>query len=250
MSLLDPHQRHALAQLQDLTNGGDNDVAISVLDSVGWDVQKAADLIFGTSSTSTTSPPQVSSVQMESFDIDDSHQTEPRPRLSTVSSSPLYLFARPFLSVFAFPLHILSNVFRFIFGVLRIPIPQFRFASLGFYRPLPRGPRHSRRGGPDRWVRELEEETGAVCIGSTKGPRGISTATENAGPSTMTSRPRTAEDGRKLLPDFRLGSYDEVLQMSQRDARIACIVLVSEEHDDVAEFKRSVDKSTFIEYYI
>lgn len=39
MSLLDARQRHALAQLQDLTNGGDNDVAISVLDSVGWDVQ-------------------------------------------------------------------------------------------------------------------------------------------------------------------------------------------------------------------
>jgi FAS-associated factor 2 len=39
MSYLDARQRHALAQLQDLTNGGDDDVAISVLDSVGWDVQ-------------------------------------------------------------------------------------------------------------------------------------------------------------------------------------------------------------------
>jgi FAS-associated factor 2 len=39
MSLLDANQRHALAQLQDLTNGGDDEVAISVLDSVGWDVQ-------------------------------------------------------------------------------------------------------------------------------------------------------------------------------------------------------------------
>jgi FAS-associated factor 2 len=28
--------------------------------------------------------------------------------------------------------------------------------------------------------------------------------------------------------------------MCQRDAKIACIVLVSEEHDDVAEFKRYV----------
>lgn len=39
MSNLDAHQREALAQLRDLTNGGDDDVAISVLDSVGWDVQ-------------------------------------------------------------------------------------------------------------------------------------------------------------------------------------------------------------------
>lgn len=99
-------------------------------------------------------------------------------------------------------------------------------------------------------MRELEEETGAVRIGSTKGSRGISTATENAGPSTLSSRPRTAEDGGKMLPDFTLGSYDEVLQRCQRDARIACIVLVSEEHDDVAEFKRCVDKTTSIEYYI
>ena len=99
-------------------------------------------------------------------------------------------------------------------------------------------------------MRELEEETGAVCIGRTKGPRGISTATENAGPSTLISRPRTGEDGGKMLPDFTLGSYEEVLRTCQREARIACIVLVSEEHDDVAEFKRSVDKNPFIEYCI
>lgn len=36
---MDARQRHALAQLQDLTNATDEDVAISVLDSVGWDVQ-------------------------------------------------------------------------------------------------------------------------------------------------------------------------------------------------------------------
>jgi hypothetical protein len=39
MSHLDRRQRHALAQLQDLTHSSDDDVAISVLDSVGWDVQ-------------------------------------------------------------------------------------------------------------------------------------------------------------------------------------------------------------------
>jgi hypothetical protein len=39
MSHLDARQSQALAQLRDLTNGGDDDVAISVLDSVGWDVQ-------------------------------------------------------------------------------------------------------------------------------------------------------------------------------------------------------------------
>ena len=36
---LSPSQRRSLDQLQVLTDGGDPEVAISVLDSVGWDVQ-------------------------------------------------------------------------------------------------------------------------------------------------------------------------------------------------------------------
>ena len=36
---LTPTQRNAVAQLQALTNGGDEEVAIGVLSSVGWDVQ-------------------------------------------------------------------------------------------------------------------------------------------------------------------------------------------------------------------
>jgi len=39
MENLTLNQRRALAQLQDLTNGGDDDVAVSVLGSVQWDVQ-------------------------------------------------------------------------------------------------------------------------------------------------------------------------------------------------------------------
>lgn len=35
-------QREALSQLQALTNGGDTEVAIGVLDSCGWDVQVSA----------------------------------------------------------------------------------------------------------------------------------------------------------------------------------------------------------------
>jgi FAS-associated factor 2 len=46
------------------------------------------------------------------------------------------------------------------------------------------------------------------------------------------------EDGRKLLPDFTLGSYEEILRLCQREAKIACVIMVSEEHDDVTEFKR------------
>lgn len=164
-----------------------------------------------------------------------------------------YLPAYPssVLSVLAFPLHIISSIFRFIFGVLRIPIPQLRFGSLNFYRPLPSGPTDP-RSVADRWVRALEEETGAVCI-SRAGTAGVAAATgRDAGPSSLSSRGRipndgdSSEDGGKILPDFTLGSYEEFLSICQREARIACVILVSEEHDDVTEFKRSVSLGRLI----
>ncbi|KAF6757729.1 hypothetical protein DFP72DRAFT_890495 [Ephemerocybe angulata] len=47
------------------------------------------------------------------------------------------------------------------------------------------------------------------------------------------------EGGRLILPDFALCGYDEAVRIAQREARIACIVLVGEEHDVVAELKRT-----------
>lgn len=128
--------------------------------------------------------------------------------------------------------------------MLRIPIPQFRFANLNFYRPLPTGPIDP-RSVADRWVRALEEETGAVCISRANTAGVAASSGTDAGPSSLTSRPGTSgregqvsEEARKLLPDFTLGSYEEILRICQREAKIACIILVSEEHDDVNEFKR------------
>ena len=97
---------------------------------------------------------------------------------------------------------------------------------------------------------ELEEETGAVSIARLKAPKGVSSSA--AGPSSsaaasssashLTSRGNaatglngiTVEEGRKLLPDFTLSTYEEVLKTVQRDSKIACVILVSEEHDDAA----------------
>lgn len=58
-------------------------------------------------------------------------------------------------------------------------------------------------------------------------------------PSSANIRGRYGSTSRKILPDFFLGSYEEALQTCQREAKIGCIVLVSNEHDDVAEFKRN-----------
>ncbi|KAF8901136.1 hypothetical protein CPB84DRAFT_1679978 [Gymnopilus junonius] len=232
MDALDDNQRRALSQLREITQGTDEEVAISVLSSVGWDVQKAAELIFGTETNTQTSV-------MKRFEFDDSQQGED---LQPQTSSS-YTLIRPLLSFLTFPLHVLSSLFRFVFGILRIPIPQLPFIGVNFYRPL--RPRPTVRGGPDRWVRELEEETGAISIGRSKLPRGT-TSSLNMEPGQSSSLVSRApgmsyppEDGRKYLPDFTISPYEDVLQMCQKDAKIGCIILVSEEHDDAAEFKRS-----------
>ncbi|KAG7442218.1 uncharacterized protein BT62DRAFT_1079531 [Guyanagaster necrorhizus] len=232
MDGLTPSQLQALNQLRDLTNGGDDDVAIGVLSSVEWDVQRAADMIFGTGSGSGSLPPR----RVEQFEVDDSQQgvddDNNWPQRTTFTSNP-----RPSIlaTLFTYPLHVLSSIFRFVFSVLRIPIPHIPFLSLHFYRPL----RMSR--GADSWIRDLEEETGAVCIGRRGMGVGVASGVVGvAGPSTLMrpGRGESSDDGRKYLPDFSLGTYEDTLRRCQKEARIGCIVLVSEEHDDDAEFKR------------
>ena len=113
--------------------------------------------------------------------------------------------------------------------------------GLNFYRT--RQFRAPSRGGPDRWLRELEEETGAISIGRLKQPRGTTSSfNTEPGQSSLTSRRTNGqiEDGRKLLPDFTISTYEEMLRLCQREMKIGCVILVSEEHDDVSEFKRYI----------
>ncbi|KAJ7083737.1 hypothetical protein B0H15DRAFT_911810 [Mycena belliarum] len=217
MTTLSTSQQATLRQLRDLTNGGDDDVAVAMLDSVDWDVQRAAELIFGSAAPQPARAPPI-----ESFDIDDSDQHQPVvPRNSSAWSS---------FSFLALPFQLLSALFRFVFGVLRIPLPRPFTFNLTFFRPRRTSPRGD--GGADRWVRELEEETGAQCLNAS----GANAMGTGAGPSTLTHR---GTSDRKVLPDFTLGTYEETLRVCQRDHRIGCIILVSEEHDDVPEFKRT-----------
>lgn len=90
------------------------------------------------------------------------------------------------------------------------------------------------RTAATRWVRQLEEETGALTIGSTR-EKAEAGSSEEEGDGK----------GKELikgstLPNFFLGSYEEALRTAQRELRVLCVVLVSEEHDDVAQFKRCV----------
>ncbi|KAF9073974.1 hypothetical protein BDP27DRAFT_1444571 [Rhodocollybia butyracea] len=235
LSSLTTSQTHALTQLRDLTNGGDDEVAISVLSSVDWDVERAAEMIFDGGQTQTQTAPVPGPVPVttqgepygqryEDFDVDDSEQGLLRPN-NTTRQSPSII-----MSLVTYPLHLLSSLFRFIFNVLRIPIPYIPFLSLNFYRRSPT-PRRS-GGGIERWIRELEEETGAVCAGSTE-PSASTTSV--AGPSTLTSR--HPSQPLKLLPPFQTGSYESILRLCQSSFRIGCIILVSSEHDSTPAFK-------------
>jgi FAS-associated factor 2 len=193
------------------------------------------------------------SARIEAFEIDDSEQgpllgsagagsgssrRPPNQPTSILSRRTIYTF-------FTFPFSVLSNILRFIFGVLHIPLPR-SFATLSFlttrglsttHRQLPDDP----KSVTDRWVRALEEETGAVCI-SRSGNEAVATGV--GGPSAApasTSTLRSRGDGPTtgpLLPDFFLGSYEEAMRTCQRQLKIGCIILVSDEHQDAAKFKR------------
>lgn len=97
----------------------------------------------------------------------------------------------------------------------------------------------------DRWVRELEEETGGIRESRLGEFDGFSTSTgtdvqAGPGPSTLSRRNEAARAHRRLIPEFYLGGYEEVLKLAQREYRLLCVVLVSNEHDDVPEFKQYV----------
>ncbi|TBU28177.1 hypothetical protein BD311DRAFT_664028 [Dichomitus squalens] len=260
---LSPAQKDALAQLQALTNGGDAEVAISVLASVDWDVQRAAEVVFDGVPPPPSPPAHESTNHVEQFEIDDSEQDgllngprgrrEFRPVESSFFGTIIIRPLRIVFNILAIPLYPLFSLLRFIFRALRIPLPSFGSYSFS-YRPL--GPGRSResrdpKSVAEQWVRALEEETGAVCI-SRSGNRkqsqgnGHGVASGVAGPSTLTARGSAWEEGSngsaesdKLLPDFFLGGYEEFARTCQRDLKIGCVVIVSSEHDNDAEFKRS-----------
>ncbi|EMD32464.1 hypothetical protein CERSUDRAFT_118799 [Gelatoporia subvermispora B] len=260
-------QRDALDQLQVVMNGGDPEVAIGVLSSVDWDVQRAAEIIFDQGAPAPPARTQPEPPVRESFELDDSEQgllggSHGREFNRVNSSSSSALVARPIraiVGILTLPLRFLAALLRFLFRVLRIPMPQFTpFTSLTFsYRPLgPGSGRDTRyldaKSAAERWVRSLEEETGAVCVSHRRSRQPPETQTTSAsgadvtaGSSGLTARSGTwegeteADTDMKLLPDFYIGSYEDFVRTCQRDMKIGCVILVSEEHDDVPEFKRS-----------
>ncbi|KAG8958672.1 hypothetical protein FRC03_008927 [Tulasnella sp. 419] len=250
--MLSQEQQDALAQLQAITNADDLDNQRAILESVGWDVQKAVHAIFDGSSAPISSnqagPSRPTTRTFERMELDDSSQgATPRSGPSTYDHHSGPVVARTGLNLFSiitWPVTITFQLFtgivNFVFRILRIPLPRFLLS----WRNLP-GTASSRaigrpaskplRGGNpkdvvDRWVRELEDETGAMCVS-----RAAAAVDEG---SSFGSKEK---EGRgKLLPDFWIGSYESALKAAKEDVKVLCAILVSEEHDDVPDFKRNV----------
>ncbi|KAG8899993.1 hypothetical protein FRB99_006331, partial [Tulasnella sp. 403] len=177
-----PVQEQALTRLQEITNG-DPRKERQILESVGWNVERAIQVIYDGNAMDVDPTPSPSSSasrapiapprrfeSMESEDLPLSN-TPRTPR----NPVPMYPRITKVLYYISYPLTIsfslVANIVQFVFRLLRIPLPRFNTSSLRFTFPggfgsRPRQP--PRPGNPvdqtERWVRELEDDTGAMRI--------------------------------------------------------------------------------------
>lgn len=193
------------------------------------------------------------------MEIDDSAQDTLLPRRPPRNAAPAYPITPRaglgILSIFTFPFTLISNILQFVFRILRIP---FLGVTPYLFRGSPgslRGPSSALRGGGsraalaedpasvvDRFIRNLEDETGAMCV--SHAAAASEEADGAAGASSSSASGKTTASG-KLLPDFFVGSYEQALKNSEKDLRVLCVILLSSEHDDVPEFNRYIHISLY-----
>lgn len=186
------------------------------------------------------------------MDIDDSEQApffpsgaggsgglgRPPPRNPANAYPILPRIGLNLASIVSFPLTLISNLIQLIFRILRVPF-TFIPRIFGAGRAPARGPSSGGRNGlvedpatvADRFVRELEDETGAVTVS-----HAASAASEV--PSSSQGESEKSVTRVRLLPDFFIGSYEQVLKAAETDLKVLCVVLLSSEHDDNAQFRK------------
>ncbi|KAG8761378.1 hypothetical protein FRC14_004783 [Serendipita sp. 396] len=247
-------EKEKLAQLQAITNGADVDTQISLLQSVDWDLQAALQAIYGEERPNASVYHSNNAVEeqarlLEPMEVDDSlvFDAQSRPTYPSFRSGMRGVGIFSLLTApFSFTLGLLASLFHYVFRVLRIPFPRLNTLSLSLNRSAGgRGGGRRRRGShsddpsvvAERWVRELEEETGAVCI-SKAALMEAQAEGDEAGPSNRPVRRHPVK--AKTLPDFFLGGYDAALKAAEREARVLCVIITSEEHDDSPAFRKEV----------
>jgi FAS-associated factor 2 len=141
------------------------------------------------------------------------------------------------ISILSFPFSLLGGIIGFIFRLLRFPFggTTFRPGGSGSIGGLGlgltgRGIVEDPATVAERFVRELEDETGALTVSYASGA-----STEEKAGSLNAGK---AREDRKLLPDMFIGSYDQALKAAETELKVLCAIVLSSEHDDVPEFRR------------
>jgi FAS-associated factor 2 len=201
-------------------------------------MQRAVALLFDDTPAASTSgqPPSAASAEpiatgrnIEQFDIEEPTSTPAR----RAGRSYGEIATNAIVYTLALPLTVAFNLVSYTFRFLRIPFPRLtsRPFHLRFnwnsFASLWRPPKYESPGViAERWVRRLEDELGALTWG----------------------RAAASEEGpTKEIPDFYLGSYQDALMAAKRELKILCVILITDEHDDVPQFKMRVSL-TFVRY--
>ncbi|CAE7221633.1 unnamed protein product [Rhizoctonia solani] len=239
---LTEEQLRALTQVQEVTGAENPQREIAELRKANWNAQTALQAIFDEGGTAPVASGSAGGgPRIEQMELDDTLQGEstgraPASAYASTSQPGLNLFR-----VLAYPFSVTLSLFTFVLRIVGLPL---RLIGV----PLPRLPpislvgaltflNRARRPGDNtdnprtaalRWIRQLEEETGAVSVSRAKDLEGEN---EGKGKESLNTG---------VLPNFYIGSYEEALRNAQRELRVLCVILVSEEHDDVAQFKRNV----------
>jgi FAS-associated factor 2 len=238
-------QSATLAQFQAIANV-DPDVAQSVLDAADWNlevsvrssvleissiIQAALAVIYD------DAPPPVT--RMEQLEVDDSEQAPSNsfPSRVGLGSSRQFAFRRLILMPVALLGAVLSSLVGFFARLLRIRpnLPSFSFRP---WFPSPNTARLDPYSCSERLVRELEEESG-VASSSYGSTSALASSSSSAFPVASTSKAAQQASDSPKLPSFHIGSYESALRLAKERIVPLCVILISAEHQDTPEFKRT-----------
>ncbi|EGG00805.1 uncharacterized protein MELLADRAFT_92981 [Melampsora larici-populina 98AG31] len=257
-SSINQEQKEIINSFLSITNTTNYDLAKSRLESVQWNLDFAISSFFDSKppiSSSTSSSNSLNQINhYTNFNTDDSEQndtlrnsnrTNPNKKINK-SFDPIK--SKKSSRWFGFIFRLWTGPLRF----LAVPVSLVADLTLTFVGMFARlvglrlpssllywsrsKPNESTRTDPrtcaERWIRELEEELQLEGVSS-------HSSQVSSSLSTTTSRRTPMMNRDRRLPDFLVLGYDEAVRKAKEELKILMVVLVSEEHDDVAEFKRT-----------
>ncbi|KAH9822559.1 hypothetical protein DFH28DRAFT_457558 [Melampsora americana] len=253
-SLNEVQKEECIQSFLSITQSDRPELAKSTLESVNWNLDLALSTFFDSKITSVsnqTNPSQSNlnlnlndSKEIDQFNsnhpldskkikktFDPIQQNQKRSRWSGVL---IRLWTGP-LRFLTLPVSLLTDLTLTLVDMLA-RLVGLRLPSSLLYWSRARSNRSTNPTDPrscaDRWIRELEEEI--------RGTDSFGHSTQvQISSSISTSRNGLSSAPDLRLPDFLRVGYDEAVRKAKEEIKILMVVLVSEEHDDVAEFKRT-----------